>query len=165
MQGTMMSRRKRKRRPIPRKPEFTIDQILAWADTYHAKAGRWPTAKSGRILDSLGEKWIHVDTALRKGHRGLPGGSSMARFLAERRGVRNLAALPPLRIRQILGWADAHHRRFNEWPTPFSGPVADAPGEIWSAVKAALANGRRGLRGGSSLAQLLANHRGVRNPK
>src|SRR5262249_41636936 len=50
-----------------------------------------------------------------------------------------------------------------DWPTAKSGPIADAPGETWTAVQVALRQGRRGLSGGSSLALLLGEHRGVRN--
>jgi hypothetical protein len=41
--------------------------------------------------------------------------------------------------------------------------VLDAPGETWLAINKALYSGGRGLRGGSSLAQLLARERKVRN--
>jgi hypothetical protein len=44
------------------------------------------------------------------------------------------------------------------------GPIADAPiGTSWRQVDNALRLGLRGLPGGSSLAQLLAAHRDVRN--
>jgi hypothetical protein len=46
-----------------------------------------------------------------------------------------------------------------------SGPIDEAPDETWSGVGAALSNGLRSLPGGSSLAQLLAEHREVRNCK
>jgi hypothetical protein len=42
--------------------------------------------------------------------------------------------------------------------------VAEAPGETWLAVDAALARGLRGLRGGSSMARLLSRRRGRPNP-
>jgi hypothetical protein len=159
-----MKRCKRKRRPVPRRPEFTVKQILRWADAFYQSAGRWPTNRSGRIANSLGENWNAVDVALRKGFRGLPAGSSLPRLLAEQRGVRNLGALPPLSIPQILEWADDHHRRTGEWPCKEGGPISDAPGENWGAVGAALWLGIRGLPGGSSLARLLAEQRGVPHP-
>src|SRR5436309_357023 len=82
----------------------------------------------------------------RRGLRGLPGGSSLARLLAERRGVRNHLALPKMTIAGILAWADAHHARTGRWPGRASGAIADAPGETWTAVDGALAHGGRGLR-------------------
>jgi hypothetical protein len=119
--------------------------------------------RSGRIPGSLGEDWRKVDSALRIGLRGLPGGSSLARLLAERRGVRNQKDLPPLTLANILSWADAHRKRTGSWPIETSGPIVDAPGETWRAVDQALRVGVRGQQGGTSLAQVLDQHRGVRN--
>jgi hypothetical protein len=60
----------------------------------------------------------------------------------------------------ILGWADAHRRQTGDWPTKDTGAVLNNPEETWLAVDAALRYGGRGLRGGSSLARLLAKYRG-----
>ena len=144
-------------------PPLTITQILAWADAHHERTGRWPTITSGPVVGASGETWQAVRLALYHGLRGLPGGSSLARLLAKERGVRNEKALPLLRVGDILSWADAYHVRHGAWPTSQSGPIAEAPGETWSRVHHALYQGGRGLRGGSSLARLLAERRGVRN--
>jgi hypothetical protein len=146
-------------------PPLLPKQILAWADAYHRRTGAWPTGESGPVAEAPGETWRAVDQALRVGVRGLPGGSSLARLLEQRRKVRNIQHLPSLTVPQILAWADAHHRRTGTWPTNESGPVVGAPGETWKGVAAALAIGRRGLPGGSSLPRLLATHRDVRNPR
>ena len=138
-------------------------RILAWADTHHAQTGQWPTQLSGPVLGAPGEKWCNIDTALRRGQRRLPGGSSLARMLAQHRDVRNIQDLPPFTEAQILAWADAYYARTGEWPSPESGPIEDAPGETWKVVAASLLQGKRGLPGGSSLSQLLAEHRGVWN--
>jgi len=79
--------------------------------------------------------------------------------------VRNLTNLPDLAVEQILVWADAHRRRTGDWPRAASGPIPEAPGETWQIVESALREGARGLEGGSSLARLLQQHRGLRNPK
>jgi hypothetical protein len=68
---------------------------------------------------------------------------------------------PPLTVEQILAWADANHRRTGQWPTLHSGPVPEAPGEVWRNLDAALYDGLRGLPGGDSLARLLDRHRGT----
>ena len=68
-----------------------------------------------------------------------------------------------LYIAQILSWADAHHRRTGVWPNLNSGRIRDTLEETWRRVDDALRLGLRGLPGGSSLAQLLAEQRGVRN--
>jgi hypothetical protein len=139
------------------------EQILQWADAFQELTGRWPSSKSGPIAEAPGETWLAVTMALRKGLRGLPGGSSLALLLADQRGVRNCWTLPNLSIPQILAWADAFHSNTGNWPRSESGPLAEAPGETWTAVNQALKNGFRGLPGGSSLAKLLAAERGVRN--
>src|SRR5438094_729721 len=100
---------KRRRPPTPRKkrwPDLEIEQILAWADAHHARTGRWPTAEAGPIADAPGETWNALDKALKKGGRGLPGGSSLACLLEERRDVPHRLHLPRLSIEQILRWAD-----------------------------------------------------------
>ena len=68
-----------------------------------------------------------------------------------------------LTIAQILRWADAHHRRTGQWPrgSDTASPDGSATGS-WCIVNYALRHGRRGLPGGSSLAQLLAAERGTR---
>jgi hypothetical protein len=150
-------------RNIQRLPPLTEVEILAWADAHQTRTGSWPTADSGAIPNSSGEKWLSVDTALRLGLRGLPGGSSLAQLLAQHRGVRNRKDLPPLTEEAILAWADAHRARTGSWPHARSGPIAEAPGETWTAVDMALRHGLRGLPGDSSLALLLAERRAVRN--
>src|SRR5262245_2781509 len=75
-------------------PHYTEQQVLAWADGHHARTGDWPAGRSGPILDAAGETWNAVDQALSQGLRGFPGGSSLARLLARRRGVRNPVGLP-----------------------------------------------------------------------
>jgi len=146
-----------------RRPVLTIPQILAWADAFHKSTGHWPKRDSGRIIGSLGETWTAVDMALKNCGRGLHvPGISLAQLLAERRGVRNRMRLPKFTVRQIVAWTIAHYERAGTWPTHTSGAVVEAPGETWFAVDKALRNGRRGLKGGSSLFQLLAEHHHVR---
>ena len=81
------------------------------------------------------------------------------------RTVRAITPPPPLTINQILKWADLHHRKTGGWPYVTSGEVFGTPDEKWANINAALSQGGRGLSGGSSLAQLLAEKRGIRNPK
>ncbi|HUY33859.1 MAG TPA: hypothetical protein VMV69_14005 [Pirellulales bacterium] len=148
---------------MTRKSVLHIEQILAWADAHFERTGHWPEADAGRIPGTLDDRWININAALRLGLRGLRQGSSLARLLAEQRGKRNRKALPPYSLKQILAWADVHRTRTGQWPNSASGSLGEAPGETWTAVDMALRNGIRGLPGGSSLARLLAQHRGVRN--
>ena len=150
------------------RPRFKMEDILSWADAHRCRTGSWPTKKSGvigAISLSHGDTWMAIDRALREGTRGLSGGSSLSQLLAARRGHRNVQQLPPLSIQQILAWADTHLETTDHWPTRMSGAVPDSGGEKWSAIDMALHAGVRHLQGGSSLARLLAEHRGVRNRK
>ena len=147
------------------RPLLYIGRILKWADAHRRRNGDWPRRDSGRVAKAPDEKWMYIDQALRKGLRGLRGKSSLAQLLAEHRGRRNRKRLPRFTLRQIVAWADAHHRRTKRWPISSSGRIADAPGETWWAVDMALRKGLRGMTGGSSLAQLLTSRRGIRNRK
>ena len=64
-----------------RLPPYTLAKIREWAAGYRARTGKWPSARSGEIAEAPGETWIAVDMALRKGHRGLEGGTSLAQLL------------------------------------------------------------------------------------
>lgn len=140
--------------------QLTLRHILAWADAHKRQTGSWPTAGSGPITAAPGETWQAVNASLHRGHRGLSGGTTLARLLAEERGKRNRKNLPRLTPQQIRAWAEAYRQPTGRWPTRRSGAIPEAPGETWSAVNAALMGGGRGLRGGSSLSRLLNSRRG-----
>ena len=144
-------------------PELTEGQILGWADAHFVRTGQWPKRTDGSLDGVPGENWAKLDRALNKGRRALLGGSSLAQLLSRHRGVRNRLDAPILTVPQILEWTDSFHNRRNTWPTQFSGAVDGVFGETWSSINGALRSGGRGLPGGSSLAMLVADHRGVRN--
>ena len=144
-------------------PALSIKQILIWADEHNAEHGAWPNQYSGSV-GGTGETWHAIQHALRTGRRGLSGGDTLANLLAARRRVRNMQNLAPLRISQILAWADKYHSTTREWPNRFCGAV-QGTAETWAGVNAALILGNRGLPGATTLAQLLAKRRGVRNPR
>jgi hypothetical protein len=135
-------------------PPLSVETILGWADEHHRRTGSWPTENSGPVAAAPGERWPAVEDALRRGGRGLPGRSSLARLLAAQRGKRHRGRLPGLTVDEVLGWAAAHYRRAGRWPAVLSGPIPEAPGESWRAIEKALRRGRRGLPGGLSLARL-----------
>jgi hypothetical protein len=148
---------------LPR-PPLTIRQVLLWADDFHATTGKWPSVYSGQIPGTQGETWSSVARALETAGRGLPVRCSLPSFLAEHRGRRNQACLPPLTQTQILAWADEHYQRTRQWPDKRTrAAIAAAPGESWTNIDAALRTGKRGLPPGSSLARLLAQARHKRN--
>ena len=131
------------------KPPLTVDQILAWADAHKEQTGTWPDHKSGGVSNAMGENWQALDYALRRGHRGQGGGSSLETLLAEHRGVvppggRRRPRKPhrtPLTVEQVLKWADEHYERTGRWPTASSGLIPDTDGEscrppcgsVWNA--------------------------------
>jgi superfamily II DNA or RNA helicase len=136
---------------------LTYEQILAWADEHFTATGKWPNNRSGEI-PGTNETWIKIDSALRLQGRGLPYATTLAQLLFDKRRVRYRKALPRLTIPMIIKWATAHQRAIGSWPVAKSGAIAGT-GETWSAISNALTKGRRGLPGGSSLAQLLDEHR------
>jgi hypothetical protein len=150
--------------PFTRKPPLTFPMILEWIDAHKKRTGAWPDMRSGPVVGGyLGDNWRKLDNALKLGLRGLPGGDSLAKLLVEARGVRVKHYVPDLTEEQILVWADRHHAVTGAWPNAESDPVPGEPGEDWQSVNMALWQGLRGLPGGSSLARLIAESRGVRN--
>jgi hypothetical protein len=143
---------------MPSCPPLTVEQILLWADAHHRRTGRWPTADSGLVGGAPGRTWQALNQALARGNHGLARGSSLARLLAQRRARRSKACAPRLTEGLVLGWADLHFGRTGRWPSAHSGPVADAPGETWMAMHAALYAGNRGLPGGETLRAFLRRH-------
>jgi hypothetical protein len=137
----------------PRRPLLTEDMILNWIRAFQTAKGRWPTARDGQVPDVPGETWGGIDTALRHGARGLPGGSTLAKLIIQSR-VRRVAATP-LTVARILRMAYDHWHIMNRWPEVNDEPIAGHPGETWSAINTALEQGTRGLPGGVSLAELL----------
>ncbi|HWL95169.1 MAG TPA: hypothetical protein VNT79_16740, partial [Phycisphaerae bacterium] len=140
---------------------LTETQIVGWARSHKARTGKWPARRSGRIAVVGNESWQALDRALRKGHRGLRGGESLASLLL--RAVGHVPQAKKVRLNNalILEWADEHHRRTREWPACTTGAILGQTNETWRAIDLAMRGGGRGLKPGYSLARLLAEHRGV----
>src|SRR5262245_21315741 len=115
---------------------------------------KWPTRDSGPVADAPGEKWSAIHAALEPGFRGLPGGDTLSTLLA-RHGAATRAALGPLTEAQLPAWARAHRQATGRWPSVASPPVGLPAGEKWRNLDKALADGRRGLPGGTTLRRLL----------
>jgi hypothetical protein len=155
--------KKRRRKPTPfalRYPPLTEELILKWADAHHAQTGRWPTTRSGAVADVGEITWRTVHKALVHGGHGLPGGDSLAGLLERERAVAIPKRTIELSEDAIRQWAMEHLRRTGQWPSARSGTIEEAPGETWRAINRALVDGKRGLPGGSSLAQVLNCIRG-----
>jgi hypothetical protein len=135
-------------------PRFSVKQVLAWADAHKTRAQQWPIVSSGSIPESPNDTWAAVNSALTSGRRGFPGRDSLARFLSRHRGKRNPLALPPLKLKTIRSWMQAHHKRTGNWPGQLSGTIPESPGETWNGIGKALERGKRGLSVGMTLARL-----------
>ena len=138
--------------------------IIEWAEDHHRRTGCWPTMSDKEVLAAPVEDWLAIDHALRKGTRGLPGESSLAKLLSDRGLKSTPKHAPRLTYQQILRWADRHKRVKRQYPTAACGLVIGAPEESWHAIASALLTGSRGLPTGLSLAGLLEKYRGRRNP-
>jgi hypothetical protein len=148
-------------------PRWSVAQVLAWADAYHAAKGRWPSATSGPVEAGAGARvtWGMINSTLREGRNGLPGGTTLTRLLIEHRGPEACNQPPHLTLEQVRAWFHAHHAATGKWPTGESGPVRDAPHPVtWKAIAVALAKGSRGLPPGLSLARLRPGYVAVRPP-
>jgi hypothetical protein len=135
--GQLLARRLEARTQAGR-GRLTVRRILSWADEHHARTGQWPCCKLVHVEAAPGDNWKAIDTALRLGCRGLPGGSSLATLLARRRGARNRGAVSELHLATIRRWAEAHQARTGRWPTADAGKIEEAPGETWKGVEMAL---------------------------
>jgi len=167
-------RQHRGKRNPAKAPQLSFATILRWIDEHKEATGEYPDAKSGSIQQQLGETWSTVAAAMARGSRGLPHAISLAAFLRKNKKVRArkrkkatvntpFAPRPALTVEQILAWADSHHNRTGRWPNSSAGKVADEESENWQNINSALRIGLRKLPGGTSLARLLSEVRGVRN--
>jgi hypothetical protein len=62
-------------------PPLAQEQIVAWIAHHYDQTGEWPDQESGSVLNAPGETWSAIDRALKKGRRGLPGGSSLFQLI------------------------------------------------------------------------------------
>lgn len=145
----------------PLKP-LTVAQILQWADWHQLRTGRWPTSRSGVILDQPDRTWESVQTALIKGTCGMAGGSSLHKLLQEHRGIKDpRMVMPDLALKDVLHWADSHHSITGDWPHRDFGSVIDCPQISWATIDDRMSKGHWGLPHGMTLARWLRDARGV----
>ncbi|MGO9920433.1 MAG: hypothetical protein ACLQIB_37800, partial [Isosphaeraceae bacterium] len=129
--GTTLSQLLAKQRQAPNiytEPPLAAEQILAWAEAHRAATGRWPSSRSGPVLHAEGERWGSIDTALREGYRGLPGGQLLGRLIRPHGGPDVYRTRPALTVEQVLAWADAHREATGECPSRNPGRSARSPG-------------------------------------
>lgn len=71
--------------------------ILRWAREHHQREGFWPTKRCGAVTGQQHETWAAIDQSLMTGGRGLAGGRSLARLLADAGCKAHPADRPQLR--------------------------------------------------------------------
>ena len=72
------------RRGVPNpadRPALTVALIRRWARLHRRRTGRWPSEYSGAVADGAAEHRGALNAALKRGYRGLPGGSSLSQLL------------------------------------------------------------------------------------
>ena len=141
---------------------WTEATILDLADRFFAAYGRWPGAKDGPVEDGTKATWVGIDIALRKGIRGLPGGSSLPLLLAKQRGFLGRGDQREFTYDDILVWADSHYARTGSWPNCKTGPILECPGDTWADMDRRMRLGQRGFDRKLSLAQFLHAERCAR---
>ncbi len=60
---------------------LTLEQIVVWLEADYKETGKWPTLESGPVRAAPGKKWSAIHVCLERGHRGLPGGMTLARLV------------------------------------------------------------------------------------
>ena len=96
-------------------PKLNPEEILAWADAYHAAHGQMAGLELGADPGGAGETWLAVEAALLLGLRGFPREWTLLAFLAEH-WRRSLDEEPDFTVDQILAWADAWYERTAQRP-------------------------------------------------
>lgn len=141
--------------------QFIADRAIEFFE----ENGQWPTERSGKVKNGYNkDTWAGYSSSLYNGTRGLPGGSSLPRLMAEMCKSPKRAFKEHITEDYIAEKAMSHYSMYGEWPNQYSGKVYDGiPGDSWSGYNSSLRSGNRGLSGGSSLAKLLDTRFGVFN--
>jgi hypothetical protein len=143
------------------KPKLIETDILSWCVEYREYTGKWPAKSNTDLVPGQpSETWRRLDEALESGLRSLPGGSSLAKLLANHGKKYNKSDMPKLTEQKILSLCIEHHKLTGEWPVqkskdPAHRYVPGKPDETWEAIDKILIKGNRGLPGNDSLAKLL----------
>ena len=83
--GTSLCKLLMAHRGLRAETRLTVGQIIAWAKEHRRLTGKWPTVDSGRVQGASDKTtWMSVNQSLRRGSRGLSGGTSLSRLLTER---------------------------------------------------------------------------------
>ena len=133
---------------------LTEDFIVKAIKSYYEEHGKYPSCESGDASKYIGFKitWSAIDTCLREGLRGLPGGSTLAQLKQD----YNLGIEPDLTEDLIVKAIKDYFEEHDKYPPCSSGDASKYIGFkiTWLAIDRCLRDGNRGLPGGSSLFKL-----------
>lgn len=147
------------REGLGRPSHVTLEQVRVAMRAFHARYGRWPRHIDAVEVPGIDGTWASLEHALRKGLRGLPGGSSLA---MQRDGVTPRARLTSKAIADAV---IAHRREHARWPGPSTRGRIPSLGYGWAAVDRSLKKGRvDGVLAGQSLADLVRQCQGRARP-
>jgi hypothetical protein len=112
------------------RPPLTIERVLEWADVHREATGQWPSTTTGAVIGQERETWHRIDVNLVRGQRGLPGGWTLARLLAEyrgrARGGSSTSFRSPRRNRRRRRTGRPHHRPLSASATSTAKPSSSA---------------------------------------
>jgi superfamily II DNA or RNA helicase len=134
-------------------PRLSIRRVLRWLDEHKSRFADFPTIHDKRG-PAPGESWMAINAALERGTRGLPGGSSLPKLLAEHRGVTRGIHRPRLKLARIVRWARDHHKVTGRWPTEGAGRIRDTD-ERWDNIAQCVRLGLRGCPSGWTLKKIV----------
>ena len=144
-----------------KKYDLTEKKIIKWAKAHQRKEGKLPTHRSGKVGETT-ETWRGIDAALKMGLRGLKAGSSLLKLFIK---YELKEEKPDFTEKKIIKLVKAYQRKEGKLPTAQSGEIPGTNGETWNNINHALRGdyrkgkrGRRGLKGGSSLAKFLIKY-------
>jgi hypothetical protein len=144
---------------------LTDEQILERAMEHMSKTGKLPVIYSGKVHGGLpGDTWADYHLWLKFQMKGLTAGMSLPRFLSLNTGAPYKYRKDELTEDFISERVNDYKIRTGYWPKHTSGKVhGGADGDTWAVYHHSLSRGKRGLPGGSSLADLLDRRFGVTN--
>lgn len=82
---SILGGRKRRRRRIQEEERLRTEEIVAWGKAYFQREGIYPNRNSGAVAEVPRLTWGAIDSALKRGNRGLSGRSSLAKLFGDRR--------------------------------------------------------------------------------
>lgn len=115
-------------------PVISIEQLRQAVEAYRRAHGRFPIADDEQALPDLA--WKTIDRRLRDGHRGLPGATSLSKWLDETYPAERYVA--PYSSASMRAWVVAHREaNGGAFPHVASGEIPGA-NRTWMDVNDAL---------------------------